>query len=73
MVMLNQLKSGMFAEIVKFDCDQLLRKKLQSNGIIEGSFIRIISCFGPIIFEIDKRIFSIGHNIAEKIRVIELM
>jgi Fe2+ transport system protein FeoA len=43
------------------------------KGIIEGSFIRVISCYGTIIFEIDKKIFSIGYRIAEKIRVIEVI
>ena len=72
MVMLNQLKSGTFARIVKIENQHLLKKKLKSNGIIEGSFVRVISCFGTITFEINNKIFSIGKNIAEYIRVIEL-
>ena len=73
MVMLNYLRSGCIARIVKIENNQVLKDKLKSKGIIEGSIIRVISCFGPIIFEVDKRIFSIGNKIAEKIRVIEIM
>ena len=73
MVMLDQLKSGTFARIVKIENKLLLRKKLKSRGITEGCFIRVISCFGLVVFEIDKKIFSISQNVAEKIRVIELI
>ena len=73
MVMLNQLKSGKNARIVRIENEILIRKKLLSHGVVEGSFVRVISGFGPIVFEIDKRIFSISKNIAEKIRVVELL
>jgi len=73
MVMLNELTSGTFARIVKIENELWLRKKLELKGIIEGSFIRVISCYGTIIFEIDKKIFALGYSIAEKIRVIEVI
>jgi Fe2+ transport system protein FeoA len=73
MVMLNQLKSGSFARIVKIENRSFIRKKLNSKGIFEGSFIRVISCFGLIVFKIEKKTFSIDDKLAEKIRVIELL
>ena len=73
MVMLNQLKSGSFARIVRIENRPIIREKLKTKGIIEGSFIRVISCFGLIVFKIDKKMFSIDNKIAEKIRVIVLL
>ena len=73
MVMLNQLTSETITRIVKIQNVPCLRKKLQLIRIIEGSFIRVISYYGTIIFEIEKRIFSVGYSIAEKIRVIEVI
>jgi hypothetical protein len=67
------LKSETFARIVKFENEPLLRKKLQHKAIKEGDFVRIISNYSTIIFEINNRIFSICNKIAEKIRVIELL
>jgi len=72
MVMLNQLSSGSFARVVKIENKTLIREKLNSKGIVEGSFIRVISCFGLIVFQVDTKTYSIGNKIAEKIRVIEL-
>ena len=72
MVMLNQLKSGSIARIVKFENEPYLKEKLNSKGIIEGSFLKIISCFGLIVIKIDKRMFIIDKRIAKDIRVIEL-
>jgi len=73
MVMLSQLKPGSFARIVKIDNSLFIRDKLNSKGIFEGCFIMVISCFGLIVFKLDKRIFSIDYKIAGKIRVIELI
>jgi len=73
MVMLNQLKSGSYARIVKFENRQYIREKLYSKGIMEGTIIKIISCFGLIVFRIDKKIYSIDNRIANDIRVIELL
>jgi len=73
MVMLNQIASGKFARIVKIENENLLGDRFKLNGIIEGDFVRVISCFGTITVEINNRIFSIGKNIAKKIRVIELI
>ena len=48
MTMLNQLKSGDMARIVAFENESELKKKFVSKRILEGSIIRIISCFGLI-------------------------
>ena len=70
MTMLNQLKSGDIAIIVAFKNESELKKKFISKGILEGSLIRIISCFGLITFNFDLKIFSMSNSIAENVRVI---
>jgi len=72
MTMLNQLKSGSIARIVAFENGSELKKKFASNGLLEGSFIRIISCFGLITFNVDSKIFSVSNGIAKNVRVIEV-
>lgn len=70
--MLNQLKSGDIARIVAFENGSELKKKFVSKGILEGSIIRIISCFGLITFNGDSKIFSVSNGISENVRVIEV-
>lgn len=72
MVMLNELKPGKIARIVAFENKLGLKNQFVSNGIIEGSIIRIISTFGLITFNINSKIISVSKNIAENIRIIEL-
>lgn len=72
MTMLNQLKSGDIARIVAFENGSELKKKFVSKGILEGSIIRIISCFGLITFNVDSKIFSVSNGIAENVRVINV-
>jgi Fe2+ transport system protein FeoA len=70
--MLHELKEDKFARIVEINKYQNLKEKLSQKGIAEGDILRIISCYGPISFEIEGRTFIIGKGLAEKIRVIEI-
>ena len=72
MTMLNQLKSGDIARIIKFENETAFKKKFISNKISEGSIIRIISCFGLITFKVNSKIFSVSNGIAKNVRVIKL-
>ena len=58
----------------KFDVknESDMKQKFVSKGILEDSFIELISCFGLITFNVDSRIFSVSNSIAENVRVIEL-
>ena len=72
MTMLDQLKSGNIARIVAFKNESELKRKFVEKGILEGSLIRIISCFGLITFNVDSKIFSVSNGIAKNVRVIEV-
>jgi len=72
MTKLNQLKPGVIARIVAFESRSELKKKFVSRGILEGSIIRVISCFGLITFNVNSKIYSVSNGIAENVRVIEL-
>ena len=71
MTILSQLKSGDIARIVAFENGIDIRNKFVSKGIVKGSIIRVISCFGLITFNVDSKIFSVCISIAEKVRVIK--
>lgn len=70
--MLDQLKSGNIARIVAFKNESELKRKFVEKGILEGSLIRIISCFGLITFNVDSKIFSVSNGIAKNVRVIKV-
>ena len=72
MTMLHQLKSGEIARIIKFENASIYEKQFISNGVKEGSIIRVISSFGLITFSVNSKLFSISHNIAKHVRVISL-
>jgi len=72
MTMLDQLKSGNIARIVAFKNESELKRKFVEKGILEGSLIRIISCFGLITFNVDSKIFSVSNGIAKNVRVIKV-
>ena len=72
MTMLYQLESGDIARIVAFENGFELKKRFVSKGMLEGSIIRIISCFGLITFNVDSKIFSVSNGIAENVRVIKV-
>lgn len=73
MTMLNQLKSGDVARIIKFDDEPEITNKFISKGISEGDIIKIISCFGLITFKVNSKIFSINKVLAKNVRVIKLI
>ena len=70
MTYLNELKSGDFARVVEIKNVVDINNLFVSKGLLEGSFIKIISCFGNIVFESNKKIYVISKGIAERIRVI---
>jgi len=70
MTYLNELKSGDFARIVEIKNAIDLNNLFASKGLSEGSFIKIISCFGNIVFESNRRKFVISKVFAGRIRVI---
>lgn len=72
MTTLERLKSGEFARIVAIKEGNDIRQKFSTKGISEGSFVRIISSYGLITFEVDQKIFAIARDIAQKVRVIKL-
>ena len=72
MTMLNQLKSGDIARIINFENESIFKKKFISNKIVEGSIIRIISCFGLFTFSVNSKIFSVSSGIAKNVRIIKL-
>lgn len=73
MTMLDQLKPNKLARIVEIDEEHGLRQKLFSRGITEGSIVRVISSYGLITFEIGRKTFAIGCDMAQKIRVIRVI
>ena len=73
MTMLDQLKPDELARIVAIDEEHGLRQKLSLRGIIEGSLVRVISSYGLITFEIERKTFAIGCGMAQKIRVIQVI
>lgn len=72
MTTLEQLKPGEFARIVSINTGQSLKHKLSSKGVIEGCLLRVISSHYHIVIDTNKKIFAIGHEIAEKIRIIRI-
>jgi ferrous iron transport protein A len=69
---LTQLRTGDVAKILEIDGGYHYRQKLLLRGITEGSIIRIISNLGPVTFEIDRNVVSIGRGMAHKIRVLRV-
>lgn len=67
---LAQLKPGELAKIIAIEGGHGLRQRLALMGVSEGSFVRVISCQGPITIEVDRNVVSIGRGMAKKIRVI---
>ncbi|MHA1204980.1 MAG: FeoA family protein [Candidatus Heimdallarchaeaceae archaeon] len=71
-MMLTQLKPNEKAKIVAIEGGQALRQKLALRGVNEGTFVRIISCQGPITVEVDRNVVSIGRGMASRIRVVKV-
>ena len=71
-MMLAQLKPNELAKIVAIEGGRAVRQKLYLRGVFEGSFVRMISRSGPVTFEIDRNIVSIGRGMARKIRVMRV-
>ena len=71
-MMLHQLKPNEIAKILAIEGGHNLRQKLTLRGIAEGSFLRVISCHGPVTVEVDRNIVSIGRGMARKIRVMRI-
>ena len=72
MTYLNELKSGDSARIIEIDkisdpvdCSALFKS-------LEGGYIRIVSCFGNVLFTFDGKKFGISKGFAERIRIIKL-
>ena len=72
MVMLDNLKPNQHARIVIIEGEHAIRQRLLTQGISEGTFLRCISTAGPVVFEMEHKIFVIGRTIAHHIRVIEV-
>ena len=70
--MLTQLRSNELAKIVAIEGGYGLRQKLALRGISEGSFVRVISCNGPITIEVNRNIVTIGRGMANRIRVMKV-
>jgi Fe2+ transport system protein FeoA len=68
---LDEVEPDEMARIVEVDTDENLRKILYCRGIMEGNFIRIISCSGPVVVEVDKKVTAMGRGLARKIMVIK--
>jgi FeoA domain. len=43
-----------------------------SEGLFEGSVVRVISNNGPITVEVNRNMISIGRRMAQKIRVVRI-
>ena len=69
---LDELETDNMARIIEVQTKENLKRKLSRQGISEGNFIRVISCVGPIVVEVNKKVSAIGQGIAKNIRVIEL-
>ena len=68
-MMLTQLKPNEQAEIVAIEGGHGLRQKLLLRGIHEGAIVRLVSCHGPVIIEVDRNLVSIGRGMARRIIV----
>ena len=68
-MMLTRSKPNEMVKIITIEGGHGLRQKLALRGISEGCLIRVISCNGPIIVEVDRNIVSIGRGMAGRIRV----
>ncbi|MHC1630919.1 MAG: FeoA family protein [Methanotrichaceae archaeon] len=68
-MMLTDLRPGDCRRIVAIMGGRGARKTLASRGIFEGSAVRVISCRGPVVIEINRNTVALGRGIAQKIRV----
>jgi len=71
-MMLTQLKPNELAKIVAIEGGHGLRQKLALRGIVEGTFVRVISSHGPITIEVDRNVVCIGRGMARRIRVVRV-
>ena len=69
MISLSQLTPGELGRIITINGGRGIRQRLFLRGLLEGSTVRVISCRGPIIVEVDRNIISIGRGMAQKIMV----
>ena len=68
--MLINLRSGDHGRIVAIEAGQGARNWLALRGISEGCALRVISCRGPIVIEVDRNTIALGRGIAQKVRVV---
>lgn len=66
---LTNLKPEESAKIIAIGGGRGLRQRLLLRGVSEGSIVRMISCHGPIIVEVDRNIVALGRGMAQKINV----
>jgi Fe2+ transport system protein FeoA len=71
MMKLTEMEPNTIARIIKVEVEENYKRRLALQGILEGNFIRIISCSRPIVVETDGKVTAIGLGIAHKIMVIE--
>lgn len=69
-MMLTDLKPGNCGRIVAINGGCGAKESLALRGITEGGKLRVISCRGPVVIEIDRNTIVLGRGIAQKILVI---
>ena len=70
--LLTDLDSGEEAIITAIRGRQRMRRRLHSQGLVEGQLIRLLSALawgGPIIVLVDRAQVAIGRGMARKILV----
>jgi Fe2+ transport system protein FeoA len=68
---LDEVEPERIARVMKVQTKEDLRRRLLRQGIAEGNFIRVISCSGPVVVEVDKKVTAMGRGVAKKIMVIK--
>ena len=70
-MILTQLEPSETSRVVVVEGEQKPRQVLSSRGIIAGSFVREISCYGATACEdANRKTCSIGRSIAQMIKLI---
>jgi len=69
-MMLTNLRPGDHGRIMAIEAGQGARNWLALRGISEGCALRVISCRGPIVIEVNRNTIALGRGIAQKVRVV---
>lgn len=68
-MILTNMEPNEWGRIVAIEGGHGLRQILLLRGVSGGCVVRMISCRGPVVIEVDRNIIALGSGMAQKIRV----